>query len=137
MKEEAVRDILVKNHIPYAMHGTLYGTIIASVGAYQNGLGTIMHTMKDHILHFNSQGMAIIAIDDHNGTLREETLTYIRKEHVQSSGISIHPLTFLLTIQTDKGELKYKIRKQILGSPWHKENLAWLLLHQVDQKHEV
>ena len=55
MKEEEIRDILNSHQICFAQHGTLCATVKAGIGAYQNGLGEIMHTMKDHILHINAQ----------------------------------------------------------------------------------
>ena len=54
MKEEEIRDILNSHQICFAQHGTLCATVKAGIGAYQNGLGEIMHTMKDHILHILS-----------------------------------------------------------------------------------
>ena len=85
MKEEEIRDILNSHQICFAQHGTLCATVKAGIGAYQNGLGEIMHTMKDHILH--------------------------------------------ITIETRKGTIVYKLHKNVLASPWHKENLSFLLLN--------
>ena len=62
MKEEEIRDILNSHQICFAQHGTLCATVKAGIGAYQNGLGEIMHTMKDHILHINAQGTSFFRI---------------------------------------------------------------------------
>ena len=78
MKEEEIRDILNSHQICFAQHGTLCATVKAGIGAYQNGLGEIMHTMKDHILHINAQGIAILAVDDINGAPQEHTLRFFR-----------------------------------------------------------
>lgn len=74
MKEEEIRELLTEQGIDYAAHGSICATIKASVGAYKNGIGDIMHTMKDHILHINAQGIAILAIDDINGIPAADTL---------------------------------------------------------------
>lgn len=128
MKETEIRDILLKNKICIAQHGSLCATIIAGVGAYNNGLGEIMHTMKDHVLHFNHDGIYILAIDDMNGLLQEDTLSFIPHEQISSTSIRAKIFTFIVTVQTDKGEIQYKVRKNVLASPWHKENLSYFLL---------
>lgn len=128
MKESKIEEILVRNGIDYIHHATIYGTLKADVGAYKNGLGNMMHTMKDHILHFNGKEVAILAIDDMNGMPKEENLVRIPKEQIKSINIKIRLLVFCLIIKTEKGDVHYKIRKSILGSPWHKENLSYLLL---------
>ena len=33
-----------------------------------------------------------------------------------------------LTVETDEGDLVYKVRRSVLAAPWHKENLAFILL---------
>ena len=120
MKEEEIRDILNSHQICFAQHGTLCATVKAGIGAYQNGLGEIMHTMKDHILHINAQGIAILAVDDINGAPQED---------IVSTTIKIKLLHFLFTIETRKGTIVYKLHKNVLASPWHKENLSFLLLN--------
>ena len=131
MKEEQIKSILQKRQIPYEVHGSICGTIKASEGAYNNGLGNVMHTMKDHVIHFGKDGVTIIAIDDNRGSLKEDTLIYLPKESIRSMKIKMKLFTFQLLICTAKGELQYKIRRSALGSPWHKENLSYLLLKQL------
>lgn len=128
MKESKVKEILVRNGISFIQHATIYGTLKADMGAYKNGLGNMMHTMKDHILHFNGKEVVILAIDDMNGMPKGKTLVRISKEQIKSINIKIRLLIFWMIIHTEKGDIQYKIRKSILGSPWHKENLSYLLL---------
>ena len=129
MKLETIKDILKDNKIEYKEHATICGTVKASIGAYNNGLGAVMHTMKDHVLHFSNGGVAIIAIDDMNGTPKAETFHWIPQNHIYQIRIKMKLLTFALTIETDKGEIIYKLRRSVLGAPWHKENLSYLLLN--------
>lgn len=131
MKEEEIRDILKKHKLSYVEHATICGTIIANVGAYNNGIGSMMRTMKDHILHINSEGVTILAIDDMKGTVKEDTLTFIPKKNIEAINIGMKMFGFRLIIRTDKGEIVYKIRRSMLASPWHKENLSYLLLGSV------
>lgn len=131
MKEEEIKSILQKHQISYAEHAAICGTIIANVGAYNNGIGSMMRTMKDHILHLSSEGVAIIAIDDMRGTLQEDTLVFIPKKNIQAVNLGMKMFGFRLIIRTDKGEIVYKIRRSMLASPWHKENLSYLLLGSV------
>lgn len=115
MKEEEIRDILNSHQICFAQHGTLCATVKAGIGAYQNGLGEIMHTMKDHILHINAQGIAILAVDDINGAPQEHTLLFLPHEDIVSTTIKIKLLHFLFTIETRKGTIVYKLHKTY----WH------------------
>lgn len=133
MKENDIREILLRNQINFAQHGTIWGTVIPNVGAYQNGFGQMMHTMKDHILHINNEGIAILAVDDMNGLPKESTLVFLSRENIQKTDIQIKLSKFILMITTDKGELRYKIRRHILACPWHKENLSFLLLRSATQ----
>ena len=84
--------------------------------------------MKDHILHINAQGIAILAIDDINGIPHADTLQFIPREHILSTDIRIRLFHFLFTIETEQGCIQYKLRRNVLASPWHKENLSLLLL---------
>lgn len=131
MKEEEIKSILQRHEISYVEHASICGTIIANVGAYHNGIGSIMHTMKDHILHLSTEGVAILAIDDMRGTLQEDTLIFIPTKDIQAINLGMKGFGFRLTIQTEKGEIVYKIRRSMLASPWHKENLSYLLLQTV------
>lgn len=129
MKEIKIKELLSKKHISYVNNRTIWATIIPSMGAYQNGMGTIMHTMKDHILHFNHDGIVILAIDDINGKISENHIIFISNDNITFIDINVKILKFLLTIQTNKGTIEYKVRKHILACPWHKENLSFLLLN--------
>lgn len=128
MKEEEIRELLTEQGIDYAAHGSICATIKASVGAYKNGIGDVMHTMKDHILHINAKGIAILAIDDINGIPQADTLQFISREQILSTDIRIRLFHFLFTIETEQGCIQYKLRRNVLASPWHKENLSLLLL---------
>lgn len=128
MKEEKINEVLKKNQIDVKEHSTIYGTVQASTGAYNNGLGNVMHTMKDHVIHINHQGVTIVPVDDNLGSLKEDELVFIPQERIQIIRMNVKFFSFGLEIQTDKGKIIYKIRKNALGSPWHKENLSYLLL---------
>lgn len=129
MKEEKVKEILQKHQLSFQNHSTIYGTIRPGTGAYNLGFGNMMHTMKDHVIHLGAEGVAIVAVDDNSGALKEETLKFLPRGKVRSIRMQVKLFSFLLTIATDQGELQYKIRKTALGSPWHKENLSYLLLN--------
>lgn len=128
MKENDIKELLSKKHISYVNSRTIWATITPGMGAYQNGMGAIMHTMKDHILHFNHDGVVILAVDDMNGKVSENNIIFIPNENITSLHINVKITKFLLTIQTSKGIMEYKVRKHILACPWHKENLSFLLL---------
>lgn len=134
MKEQAVEEILIKHHVPFLPNRTIWATILPSVGAYQNGFGNLMHTMKDHILHITPHGIAILAVDDHTGKLCEDTLVLIPRDQILATSIHVKLTKFILTIECKKGCIQYKVRKNILACPWHKENLSFLLFHEVNQE---
>ncbi len=127
MEEKVVRDFLLENHIHFQQHSTIQGTIKPDVGAYNNGLGKVMHIMRDHILHFNNEGVAIVALDDNSGKILKDTLVFLKNEDIQIQ-LQVKVMSSLLTIHTNKGDIHYKIHKSVIGCPWHKENFAYLLL---------
>lgn len=128
MKEELIREVMLKNHLDFAEHSAIYGTVRASAAAYSNGLGMMMHSMKDHVLHFGDDGITILAVDDMKGIVKEDAIVHIPRKRIRSVVIKMKLFAFSLTIQTDKGDIQYKIRRSVLGAPWHKENLSYLLL---------
>ena len=127
MDEKVIRDFLLENKINFQKNSTILGTIKPDIGAYNNGLGKIMHIMRTHILHFNSEGVAIVALDDNSGKILKDTLVFFKNKDIQIQ-IQIKILSSLLTIHTEKGDMHYKIRKSAIGCPWHKENFAYLLM---------
>lgn len=128
MKEELIREVLRKKQIEYIEHSAIYGTIKASAAAYSNGLGMVMHSMKDHILCFGNDGITILPVDDMKGIVREDTVIQIPAERIQSVVVKMKLAAFVLTIRTDQGDIQYKVPRSVLGNPWHKENLSYLLL---------
>lgn len=128
MNENDIKLILDKYNIGFAQHSTIWGKVIPSVGAYNNGIGEIMHVMRDHILHFNNEGVAILAVDGMTGKIQENTLTFIPNKNIDSINIKVNRFSFMITIRTKNGDITYKTRKNILGSRWHKENLSFILL---------
>ena len=127
MKEKDVKEFLNSQNITFSRQSTIWGTIKPTVGAYNNGLGSTMHVMKDHILHFNKEGLAIVAIDDNSGKILKDTLVFFPIDQVKLN-LKMKILSFLLNVSTDKGDIEFKIRKSIIGCPWHKENLSFILL---------
>ena len=128
MNENDIKQILDKYNIGFAQHSTIWGKVIPSVGAYNNGIGEIMHIMREHILHFNNEGVAILAVDDMTGKIQENTLTFIPNKNIDSINIKVNRFSFMITVRTKNGDITYKAKKNILGSRWHKENLSFLLL---------
>lgn len=137
MKEQEIKDILLRNNIQFVPHGTICGSIIAGVGAYNNGMGKFMHMMKDHILHFNQQGIVVLVVDDLTGKVQEDSLLMIAQSAIQSIDLQVKLSKFILIIETDKGEIRYTLHKKVFASPWHKENLSFLLLNSRTQKPKV
>jgi|GEM_PF-446170 len=127
MKEDEIKNILFANQIAYARHGSIYATLQPSVGAYKNGLGNTMYVMKDHILHMNNEGLAIIAIDDNNGQLLPDTLVFLPINSIQIH-LKIYLTHIKMIISSSNGDMVFKVHKNVIGCPWHKENLSFLML---------
>lgn len=127
MREKDVKEFLNSQNITFSRQSTIWGTIKPTVGAYKNGLGSTMYVMKDHILHFNKEGLAIVAIDDNSGKILKDTLVFFPIGEVKLN-LKIKVFSFSLNVSTDKGDIEFKIRKSIIGCPWHKENLSFILL---------
>lgn len=131
MKEIDIKEVLIRHHITYEHHKSICATIRPSIAAYQNGIKETMHIMKDHILHFNHDGIAIMALHDINGTIVDDTFLFLSNDRILSIRLKVNLFTFLLKIETNDGVISYKIRKSMLAAPWHKENLSFLMLHQI------
>ena len=127
MKEDDIKNILFANQIAYAGHGSIYATLQPSVGAYKNGLGSTMYVMKDHILHLNNEGLTIIAIDDNDGQLLPDTLIFLPMNSIQIH-FKIHLTHIKMIITSSNGDIVFKVYKNVIGCPWHKENLSFLML---------
>lgn len=128
MDENDIRGLLLGRGIDFAHHATLLATLKPTVGAYHNGMGDYMNTMREHVLHLNSSGIAIIPIDDRRGKMIEDELLFIPNEKIAQLKMNMKLMSLTFTIDTEDGELVYKVRRSVLGAPWHKENLAFILL---------
>lgn len=128
MDENDIRELLLGHGIDFAHHATLLATLKPTVGAYNNGMGDYMNTMREHVLHLNSSGIAIIPIDDRRGKMIEDELLFIPNEKIVQLKMNMKLMSLTFTIDTEAGELVYKVRRSVLGAPWHKENLAFILL---------
>ena len=128
MEESAVRELLLGRGIDFAPQSTIFATIKPSVGAYENGLGSVMNAMREHVLHFSSSGIAVVPIDDRNGRLAGDKLLFLPNASIESLDMKMRALHLELTISTPKGEILYKIRRSVIGSPWHKANVQSLIL---------
>lgn len=128
MDENDIRELLLGHGIDFAHHATLLATLKPTVGAYNNGMGDYMNTMREHVLHLNSSGIAIIPIDDRRGKMLADELLFLPNEKIGQLKMNMKLLSLTFTIETDVGELVYKVRRSVLGAPWHKENLAFILL---------
>lgn len=128
MDENDIRELLLGHGIDFAHHATLLATLKPTVGAYNNGMGDYMNTMREHVLHLNSSGIAIIPIDDRRGKMVEDELLFIPNEKIVQLKMNMKLMSLTFTIDTEAGELVYKVRRSVLGAPWHKENLAFILL---------
>ena len=128
MREGDVREALLSHGIDFASHVTIVGTLRPSVAALANGMGSFMNLMREHVLHRNSSGLAIIPVSSANGQLSEDDIVFIPNERIRQIGLMPSRAHFELTVSTDDGDITYKVRRRVLGSPWHRENLAFLLL---------
>lgn len=128
MDERIVREVVEEQGYAYAPHASIYATIKPSVGAYKAGLGAVMNTMKDHVLHFGPKGIVVIPTDDRNGILRDREVVFIPNATIEGLDMSMKRFHLELVIATPDGEIVYKIRRNVVNNPWHKENLAHLLL---------
>lgn len=85
MKENEIKEFLNSQNINFAKQSTIWATIKPTIGAYNNGFGDTMHVMKDHILHFNNEWLAIFAIDDNSGRILKDTLKFFPIQDIKLS----------------------------------------------------
>lgn len=128
MNENNVKEILAKHQLTFPNKSTIWAKIIPTIAAYQNGLGKMMYVNKEHVIHIHPKGIAIIAVEDTRGKLEADSYVFIPNGKILSVRITMKRLKFYLVISTNEGNIEYKIRRNVIGSPWHKENLANLLL---------
>ena len=129
MKEELVKEVLLLNKLEFCKYSTIFVTIKPSISTYQYVLGDFLYSYKQHILHFNHIGIIIIPLNEMSGKLLDDSLVIIPYNEIESKEIKINLMTFKLILKTKKGNIEYKIRKNALGCPWHKENLSFILLY--------
>ena len=125
MTENDVRELLLGRGVDFA---TILATLKPTVGSYNLGMGEYMNVMREHVLHFNSSGIAIVPVDDRRGRLEGDRLLFVPNERIKQMRLRMRLASLELTVETDEGDLVYKVRRSVLAAPWHKENLAFILL---------
>lgn len=133
MKETDIKKIVEEQGSSFCEHATIYASIVSGIAAYRLGLGEVMHIMKDHILHFTSGNILIFPIDDHTGRVLNDRMIKLCKTDIKEIHIKVGFFRYRMYIETNQGTIEYIIRKNILGSPWHKLNLSFLLLQVTQQ----
>ena len=128
MTENDVRELLLGRGVDFASHATILATLKPTVGSYNLGMGEYMNVMREHVLHFNSSGIAIVPVDDRRGRLEGDRLLFVPNEQIKQMRLQMRLASLELTVETDEGDLVYKVRRSVLAAPWHKENLAVILL---------
>lgn len=127
MDEAVIKDVLADHRLTFRSGHTVIGTIRRGVGAYRNGLASTMGLMKDHVLSFAREGLAIIPMADLNGALVEKHMVVLENGDIKEIRMRMKRLHFELTVITDAGPIIYTLRKRAVGCPWHRENLASML----------
>lgn len=128
MDESAVGAALAERGIMFRAGMSIVGVVRPTVGAYKYGLGNVTRVNKEHVLNFNGHGIAIVPLTDLNGRPSTEDTAFIPNDQIVETRIDMRRLGFALTIETQKGIFEYRIRRYAIGMPWHRENLAAILL---------
>ncbi len=128
MDESVVGAALLERGITFHAGMSIVGIVRPTVGAYKYGLGGVMRINKEHVLNFNGHGISVMPLSDLNGRPSAEDAVLIPTDQIVETRISMKWLGFNLVIETQKGPVEYKVRHYAIGMPWHRENLAALLL---------
>ncbi|MBC6311014.1 hypothetical protein HCJ66_15920 [Listeria sp. FSL L7-1582] len=83
--------------------------------------------MNYNVLQMNDTEIIVIPVSNTTGKIMEGDFLVIPKDEIESVKFKKGMLGFTLEIVTSKGELKFKVRKAMLGASWHKDNLGNVL----------
>jgi len=134
VKEEQVKALVEAQGLTFKEHATIMAAIVPSPAAIENSFGSILSQTKECILHFNDRGVAVIGLDDLTGNLLKDRVLLLLDGKVKSTKLLIRIVNFIVSLETEKGIIQFKVGRQQFGCPWHNENLSFLLLQFTQTK---
>jgi len=134
VKEEQVKALVEAQGLTFKEHATIMAAIVPSPVAIENGFGGILSQTKECIRHFNDRGVAVIGLDDLTGNLLKDRVLLLLDGKVKSTKLLIRIVNFIVSLETEKGIIQFKVGRQQFGCPWHNENLSFLLLQFTQTK---
>ncbi|MBC2258787.1 hypothetical protein [Listeria booriae] len=105
----------------------IWGTAMPTGFSYALFGAVSVLDLKYNVLQLNDSGIIIIPISSTSGKIIEGEYIAIPKEEVTDIKFSKGMLGYTLEVVTSKGNLKFKVRKKMLGANWHSANLENIL----------
>lgn len=127
LKENDIKEFLENKQINYQESASICGVIFPKKTTYLFGPIVTSLSLQYYILHFNHDGIAIMGLNNVTGKIEDNTLTFIQNSEIKAIQFYKKMMAYDLQIQTNKGNISYKVNKVMVGSGWHKENLTELL----------
>ena len=127
LKENDVKEFLEGHNITYCEKSTVWGVVFPSKTTYLFGAVATALSMQYFTLHFNNDGIAIIGINNVTGKIEQRAFAFVPNSEIRGIQFQKKMMSYELQITTTKGNLVYKVNKSMVGTSWHKENLAYIL----------
>lgn len=132
LKELDIKKFLEENNLSYNENSSVWGmnttktSDIVAGSLFGPAIGVTL-ALRYNIIHFNSDGIAILGVDNITGKIKEDSLIFIKSENITNIIFNKNMVSYKLNIITTTGNVSYKINKIVIGASWHKNNLENIL----------
>ncbi|MBC1476013.1 hypothetical protein HB852_15455 [Listeria grandensis] len=128
LKSEDIKEYVEKIGYKLDPDSAIWGTSMPSGFSYALFGSVSVLDMNYNVLQMNETEIIVIPVSNTSGKISQGDFLVIPEEDVESVKFKKGMLGFTLEILTSQGELKFKVRKAMLGASWHKENLGNVLM---------
>jgi len=122
--EKDVEEFLRQNQLPYSQGKTILGIVMPKAITYILGPVISSSCMKYHILHFHEDSLIVIGVNSVTGNMEKDAIQMIPHVKIQNVSFKKKMTHWILTVHTSDGDLEYRVNPAMVGSGWHKANLA-------------
>ena len=127
LKEQDIKQYLNEKNIAFKENASIIGVIFPNKFTYALGSAATALSMQYFAMNFNDSGIVIIGLNNITGRLENDVFLFVPKEEITDVKFNKKLMSYKLEITTSQGTLVFKVNKTMIGTSWHKENLAIIL----------
>ncbi len=127
LKEQDIKQYLNEKGNTFKENTSIVGVISPNKFTYALGPVSTALSMQYYAINFSDSGIAVIGLNNVTGKLENDAFLFVPKEDVTSVKFNKKLMYYELEISTSQGILAFKVNKTMVGTSWHKENLATIL----------